>query len=184
MLKQKLVVLDPGHGGWDTGIQTGLISEKEINLSVCMHLRDELVAAGVQVELTREEDGEVTSSKRAELGNRHDVDLFVSWHCDSLSDRTVSGVSLWVAENSLDVVRMMAEFEWIGETICAASKQILLGVFQDHEKVLQGLTRPAVVIKGAFLSNERERQRCLQAEFLKDQAAGAAKGILQVLNAL
>jgi N-acetylmuramoyl-L-alanine amidase len=184
MLKQKLVVLDPGHGGWDVGLRTEDISEKEVTLAVCLELRDRLVEAGVRVEMTRADDRELTASKRAEIGNRTEVDLFLSWHCDALDDSTVSGVSLWVAEHSPELVKQMALFEEIGETICAETDQILLGVFQDHEKVLHGVERPAVVIKGAFLSDVTERQRCMQADFHKRQAVGAAKGILQVLNEL
>jgi N-acetylmuramoyl-L-alanine amidase len=184
MVKQKLVVLDPGHGGWDGGLQVEDHFEKDINLAVCLEVRDRLVEAGVRVEMTRDDDHELPASKRTQMGNRADVDLFVSWHCDALTDSTVSGVSLWVAEENSNREQEMALFEEIGEAICAETEQIMLGVFVDHEKVLHGLERPAVVIKGAFLSHEWERKRCLQDAFRKRQAAGAAKGILQVLKEL
>lgn len=175
------VILDPGHGGADTGFQTEWIDEKEVTLALCFELRNLLREAGVDVRLTRETDIDLTAAERTQLANESEADLYVAWHCDFLTDRGVSGVSLWVHPDRADLTRM-TEFELIGDCICAAADQIFLGVFQEREESLARLVMPALEIRGAFLSNPDERELCTRHEFLRRQAQGAAQGILRVLS--
>ena len=90
-LRGKRIVLDPGHGGVFPGTQgvKGL-TEKEVNLGVGLALRDLLVAAGAEVQMTRETDRDyltlADSSLRSDLAERVRIanafvpDLFVSIH--------------------------------------------------------------------------------------------------------
>ncbi|ASS74459.1 hypothetical protein CIG75_05280 [Tumebacillus algifaecis] len=176
------VVLDPGHGGSESGFTTDTLIEKEINLAVCRRLQTILEGYGVDVLLTRTGDVDVSAVKRAELAAAMEADLFVSWHCDFLTDEEVSGVSLWVNENVDE--HYMIEFELIGDAIVDATKQIMLGVFQDSDKVLSLVEVPAVQIRGAFLSSVLERDCCKNPDFLQAQAQGAARGIIRVLQQL
>ncbi|HEU4965199.1 MAG TPA: N-acetylmuramoyl-L-alanine amidase [Bacilli bacterium] len=175
------VILDPGHGGADTGYQTEWIDEKEVNMALCFELRNLLQAAGVEVLLTRDTDLELSAAERAALANESQAHLYIGWHCDDLSDRGVSGVSLWVHPDRADLTRM-TDFERIGERICDATGQIFLGVFQEREDVLGMIDIPALEIRGAFLSNPNERELCTRQDFLRRQAHGALQGILRVLS--
>ncbi|MFD2169519.1 N-acetylmuramoyl-L-alanine amidase family protein [Tumebacillus lipolyticus] len=176
------VVLDPGHGGSDHGFGTETLVEKDVNLAVCSRLKTILEASGVDVLMTRTADVDVEPIKRAELAHAMEADLFVSWHCDYLEDEVVSGVSLWVGDHVEE--RYMIEFDAIGDAIVEATKQIMLGVFQDHDNVLSLLHVPAVMIRGAFLSNEEDHELCKSPNFLQAQAQGTARGILKVLHRL
>lgn len=84
------VVIDPGHGGEDPG-NPGLhfppgIREKDVTLALAKLVREELVKAGITVELTRANDQRVDFKDRARLCGR-DCDLFLSIHVNSLRPR-------------------------------------------------------------------------------------------------
>ncbi|TCP53807.1 N-acetylmuramoyl-L-alanine amidase [Tumebacillus sp. BK434] len=176
------VVLDPGHGGSESGFTAEGAEEKTINLAVCLRLQALLEAYGVDVLLTRTADTDVSAVRRAELAAAMEADLFVSWHCDYLEDAEVSGVSLWIGETA-DESRMI-DFEALGEAIVDVTGQIMLGVFQDSDKVLSLVQTPALMIRGAFLSSPHELELCKNPDFLQAQAQGAARGILKVLPRL
>lgn len=192
MKKKRLVVLDPRHGGMDSGLRTadGLL-EKEVNLIVCQEIKQRLGDVGVEVMLTRDGDYEVESMSRAALANGRGADLFVSWACDMLDDDKVRGVSLWLHDSFREVkgvrgiseqVTKLIRFERVGERLAGMSGQVMLGVFQEPDDVLSLVDAPAVKIKGAFLSNETERKLCQKDVFLHAQARGAAFGILEMLH--
>ncbi len=90
------VMLDPGHGGVETGSYTGDASEKEINLAVAEKLRDLLRAQGVNVLMTRDSDSYLSAEERVELAKEQKPDLFLSIHCNSFeSDASVNGIETY-----------------------------------------------------------------------------------------
>ncbi len=78
------IAIDPGHGGVDKGkVSVSGAYEKEINLAYSGFLRDRLEEElGVEVVMTRTEDILVPLSRRAEIANAEDADLFISIHCN------------------------------------------------------------------------------------------------------
>lgn len=92
-----LVVIDPGHGGFDPGAGQGDIKEKDIALSIARAIRDRIVAGGgIRVALTRERDRFVTLPERPELARALDADLFISVHADSAENEGARGSSVYV----------------------------------------------------------------------------------------
>jgi len=180
-MNRQLIVLDPACGGRQVGLERGGVCEKDIALAICLHLREQLLEAGVDVVMTREADEEVSALRRIETANMEGVSLYVGWRCDALEDETVHGVSLWVDDRSSELKHMI-DVELIGNELCAESGQLMMGVFQEPDKIMSLLRVPAVQIRGAFLSNQEERARAADADFQKLQAKGAAKGILDVLH--
>ena len=80
----KTIVIDPGHGGKDSGALGKKAQEKDIVLSVAKLLRDELKKAGFNVKLTRDKDVFIELGQRANLANQWDGDLFISLHCNAV----------------------------------------------------------------------------------------------------
>jgi N-acetylmuramoyl-L-alanine amidase len=93
---KRVVVIDPGHGGIDSGASgvNGLL-EKDLVLAEGLLLAKELRARGVTVFLTREKDGYVPLRDRVGFARAHKADLFISLHADSHSDDSVSGLSIY-----------------------------------------------------------------------------------------
>lgn len=78
-----VIVLDPGHGGDDTGAQKNGTVEKDVVLAFSLKLRDKLNATGrYKVLMTRDTDVFVELNKRREFAEHHLASLFVAVHAD------------------------------------------------------------------------------------------------------
>ncbi|EAU61970.1 N-acetylmuramoyl-L-alanine amidase family protein, partial [Stigmatella aurantiaca] len=102
-LKVRRVVIDPGHGGHDTGaIGHEHTREKDITLAISLKLAAELRERGLEVLLTREEDRYVRLEDRAAFANEARGDLFISIHCNSATNRKLRGVETYTLNLSSD----------------------------------------------------------------------------------
>ncbi|HKC60538.1 MAG TPA: N-acetylmuramoyl-L-alanine amidase [Myxococcales bacterium] len=102
-LKMRRVVIDPGHGGRDTGaIGPHGVREKDVALSIARDLAQRLRALGFGVILTRQDDSYVSLDERTRIANQARADLLVSIHCNAARRRTLSGVETWTLNVSSD----------------------------------------------------------------------------------
>ena len=87
-----VVVVDAGHGGVDPGaIGSDGSPEKDIVLSVARRLRNLLVKSGrYTVVMTRNRDMYISLEQRVRTSRRHDADLFISLHADSVADESLA----------------------------------------------------------------------------------------------
>ncbi|HEX3129720.1 MAG TPA: N-acetylmuramoyl-L-alanine amidase [Thermoanaerobaculia bacterium] len=80
----RTVVIDPGHGGTETGaIGPSGVQEKELTLALARDLADSLSRLGLRVVLTRTEDTNVPLDTRTPIANQNKGDLFISIHLNS-----------------------------------------------------------------------------------------------------
>lgn len=93
----RLVVIDPGHGGKDPGcIGAGNIFEKNIALAAAWDFRHALERGGYDVLMTRSTDVFLPLQTRVEIAERHRATLFVSMHANSVApDARVRGASVF-----------------------------------------------------------------------------------------
>lgn len=97
--RPRLVVLDPGHGGQDPGaISASGRYEKDVTLAIARAVAARLRQTHrYRVLLTRDGDRFIRLGDRVELARRHEADLFLSIHADSLAaDRATRGASVYV----------------------------------------------------------------------------------------
>lgn len=87
---KKIIVLDPGHGGKDSGALGSLSKEKDVALQICLALgkRLEQELPGTKVIFTRTTDVYPNLYERPALANKHHADLFVSVHLNSAGTTT------------------------------------------------------------------------------------------------
>jgi len=94
------IVIDPGHGGFDSGAvnkRMGL-SEKDFTLPISLALKQvigERSNGAIEVFLTRTDDYYVTLSDRVVTANQYDADLFISIHCNANEDAKASGFEVY-----------------------------------------------------------------------------------------
>lgn len=105
--KKFLVVIDPGHGGPDTGAaykENGFtLSEKTLTLLIARDLARELVIRGHNVLLTRNDDREVLLSDRTALANKVKADAFISIHLNSSQEKLrYGGVETFILNHATD----------------------------------------------------------------------------------
>jgi N-acetylmuramoyl-L-alanine amidase len=103
---QKLVVLDPGHGGANTGAASvdSRVYEKRITLALATCVRDRLRERGVAVVLTRADDRYLSLRERVRLANQLGADLLVSIHGNATEDHAQRGYETFVlTPEALDI---------------------------------------------------------------------------------
>jgi len=91
----KRIVIDPGHGGHDTGtISSGGMREKDLVLDVARRLKAYIKNnyPDVEVIMTRESDRFVALEERTAIANSKRADLFISIHANASPSRVASGV--------------------------------------------------------------------------------------------
>ncbi len=99
--RKPLIVIDPGHGGYDPGAigNTGT-KEKTVTLKAAQELQKQLLASGrYQVLLTRTKDVYVGLDERVRRTRVRDADLFISLHADSLESSSTRGASVYTLAN-------------------------------------------------------------------------------------
>jgi N-acetylmuramoyl-L-alanine amidase len=94
-LTVKKVVLDPGHGGNDSGARAQGVWEKEITLEIARDLRGLLKRAQYDVAMTRDTDAFVSLRQRAQIANVERADLFVSIHVNSVPSQECHAVETY-----------------------------------------------------------------------------------------
>ncbi len=99
------IVLDPGHGGRDTGaVGPDGLKEKDVTLDVAHRAASILGGQGIQVVLTRDDDHFVSLEERTARANAFSADLFVSIHCNASEIKTRRGVEAYVLDTSRDEI--------------------------------------------------------------------------------
>ena len=98
---KKIIVIDPGHGGIDSGTNgvNGLM-EKDLVLAEGLRLARVLRARGYSVHMTRDSDVFIPLPGRVAISRAAHADLFISLHADSNPDSSVSGLSVYTLSNS------------------------------------------------------------------------------------
>jgi N-acetylmuramoyl-L-alanine amidase len=96
-LKISRIVIDPGHGGHDTGtIGPGGLCEKDLVLDVAVRLKKLIeTRLGSEVVLTRTDDTFIPLEERTAIANEKDADLFVSIHANASRDPSARGIETY-----------------------------------------------------------------------------------------
>jgi N-acetylmuramoyl-L-alanine amidase len=98
---KKIVVIDAGHGGKDSGAIGKNLMEKDVNLAAARALRDALERTGrYTVIMTRDTDSFVDLPARVRIARTANADLFISLHSDSGGNGSTSGASIYTLSDS------------------------------------------------------------------------------------
>lgn len=113
-----VIVIDPGHGGKDTGSPGSYSFEKDINLAIALKTADYIRKniTNVNVILTRDDDSFPDLIERPKIANRNNADLFISIHSNGVKSKSVYGAETYVmglAENDENLEVAMKENEVI-----------------------------------------------------------------------
>lgn len=187
-LKGKIIALDAGHGGSDTGAigPTG-VTEKGVTLRVAKALQKLLQAEGATVLMTRTTDTEVSPKKanasdveelqaRCDVGNDGNADIFISMHMDSFTNSTPSGTTGYYYTKGSKAGQRLAQY--LSEGVVTALGTGNRGTKSCNFYVVKHTDMPATLVEMAFISNDKE-------EKLMNSEAGinrAAEGLLNGLR--
>ena len=96
------VVIDPGHGGYDPGARSGDLTESVLVLDIAERLEIQLLAAGIEVVMTRRDDAYVPLRARTELANQVQADVFLSIHANASDDPALRGIETYHLDFATD----------------------------------------------------------------------------------
>ncbi len=177
-----IVVIDPGHGGFDGGATGRLTNVKEdmLNLSVSKKLKNMFENNGYTVIMTREDENAVGRTKDDDMQKRREIidtsgaDLVISVHMNKFSDTTCTGPVVFYHEDSEEGEKLAKAIQ---EEMVAALKPDRPRVHKPETYyILRSGTCPCVLVECGFISNEREEQLLQTDEYQNLCAAAIFKG--------
>jgi N-acetylmuramoyl-L-alanine amidase len=196
----RLVILDPGHGGEDTGARGGRgVEEKRVVLDVCRRVRAILANAGVRVYMTRDTDRFVELTERTRKAKFWGADVFVSVHLNSAGNAEAAGTETYALAaagyystgggqkegndpgGKNDAANAVLAYH-LQKGLVAKVASTDRGVRRSRFLVLREATCPAALVECCFVSNKAEEEKLLTEEYRDKLAAGIARGILNYLN--
>lgn len=188
IVHKELIVIDPGHGGSDTGTQSiskPRYKEKSFNLVTAKLVRTYLTQLGYRVEMTREKDKFISLEKRSQFANEKKPSLFVSIHYNSAPSAKAQGVEIfhfqdWQNKQRSNASKKLAQV--VLKSILKQTNADSRGVKNGNYAVIRETKMPAILVEGGFLSNEDELKKLKDPAYLKKMAWGIAKGISNYLN--
>jgi len=143
--KNKIIVIDPGHGGEDPGAVGKLrTQEKKVVLEISRKLKDILnKKGGYRAFLTRNGDYYVPFKKRMKIAREYGADLFLSVHADAFKRRSARGSSVYCLSlrgASSEAGKLLARNENLADIIGGSSNgensdesdPIILNMFQTN----------------------------------------------------
>lgn len=178
----RVIVIDPGHGGMDGGCGFDNVLEKDINREIAWAVRRRLLDMGYKVELARKGDDFVDKADRVEAANKQNALLYVSIHQNSCEVDSVSGIETWYDENNTSGDSRRLALLIQQETVKATGAVSRELVSDSELCVLNKSEMPSCLIETGFLSNRKEREKLCSQEYREQVAEGIAKGIDLYLN--
>lgn len=166
----KVIVIDPGHGGIDGGAKSenGVI-EKDINLSISLKTKAALESKGYKVIMTRSEDvGLYTEGKKVrekkieDLGNRVKIkkenkcDAFISIHQNMFPQKNCKGAQVWSANNEPSQKLGKIIQQKFKEEVDQNNKREAKVAKKEYKILNDGYEGASVIVECGFLSNPEE----------------------------
>lgn len=175
----KRIIIDPGHGGSDSGAGGYGLQEKNLNLDIALHLRSKL-ANYADISMTRTSDTFVSLSDRAAFANKAAADFFISIHINAGGG---SGFE------SYTYINASAENEHLREIIhqevaafYKANGFIDRGMKRANFAVLRETHMPSVLLENLFIDSQADAQKLKDSVFRENIAAVIANGVIKALN--
>jgi N-acetylmuramoyl-L-alanine amidase len=173
------ILLDPGHGGKESGASgpTGYL-EKDVNLVVSKLLRAELVKRGATVVLTREDDKDLSLAERQAIISQEEPAIALSIHHNSLPDdgdaqKTKGFSAFWYHPQAHDLSVFLHNY------IVKKLNRPSYGVLWDNLALTRPAAAPSVLLELGFMSNPDEFEWIVNPEEQKKMAKTLAEGITE-----
>ncbi len=188
ILKNKIICIDPGHGGADIGAIGTLngekIYEKDINMAIAKPLRDLLKAAGAKVIMTHETDKDVYApyaddakelQARCDIANKAGADAFISIHIDSFANTAIDGTTVYYhPKNAKDLLLAQRIHYAIINNLAIPDR----GVRANDLYVNVHTKMPSVLVEMGFISNTHRLKMLTSSWGAKSIANSLYEGLL------
>jgi N-acetylmuramoyl-L-alanine amidase len=169
----KRVVLDPGHGGSDSGAVYGNVSEAELVWDLATRLEGRLTALGVTTVLTRGPGNGATDAQRATLANDVGADVVLSLHVDGVSSPRPHGLASYyygASESSSTIGERLADL--VQRELVARTGLLDARIHGKTWAILRLTRMPTVRVELGYLSSPIDRPMLIDPRFRDTVAEG------------
>lgn len=174
-----VVVIDPGHGGKDSGaVGIGGVQEKNVILPIGKRIAEVLERNGIQVIMTRDSDYFVTLPGRITIAQRAKADVFVSIHANSAGANRpeVNGLETYYYDNGLTLARIV--HNKILQNLNIRDRNVRKARFY----VLRKNSMPSILVETGFVTGRQDVANLNSPAYQNKMADAIAQGILQYLR--
>jgi N-acetylmuramoyl-L-alanine amidase len=176
---KKVILIDPGHGGYDGGAEgKSGIKEKDVNLSISLKLKENLQKEGYEVKMIREEDkalldpGKRQGTKKAQdIANRckikqeSNADLFISIHQNHFPQGKYYGAQVWYSKNKQSHMLGKIVQDNLKKDLNHSNKRVEKPAKDSYKILSCEDSKPSILVECGFLSNPEEEQRILNSDY-------------------
>lgn len=179
-VKDRIIVIDPGHGGKDPGATSQSAVEKAIVLKVANIVKQKLQADGAKVVMTRTGDTYPTLQDRVSITKSNFGEVFVSIHVNAASSSSAKGTETYYNISSGDMYKEdIALATFINKQIVANAKMNDRGVREGDFHVIREMIIPSVLVELGFITNSEDRAKLVNDQYVQIFADSIYKGIVQ-----
>lgn len=180
------IVIDPGHGGRETGaVSPHGHYEKDANLKISLCIRDELVALGFRVVMTREDDRALSLSDRPKIAHECGADAFVSIHHNAPAySSNPAGIRYHAVYAWNDIGKALARS--VNSAMAGALKGELAdsGVVHANFVVTRNPEIPSCLVEVDFITSPAGEEASWSAPRRRKAAKAIAEGIASWASSL
>lgn len=181
------IVIDAGHGGEDFGChsQSGTkLHEKHLTLTLANMVERYLNYQGYTIVMTRTDDTFIPLKKRSQIANDDKVDLFVSVHFNSASNKKAEGIEVFYYKTEQSSKRSERSKEiatLVLDQLIVHTQAKSRGVKHGNFSVIRETKMPAILVEAGFLTNEAEMEKIRNTSYMQNLAQAIAKGVHEYL---
>jgi N-acetylmuramoyl-L-alanine amidase len=194
-----LVVIDPGHGGIDSGAICAGVLEKDLTLDLAQRVQRIARSRGCEALLTRDRDEYRSLASRADFANHQRDCVFVSIHFDEGRIGLSTGVETYYAARQYD--RSIPFISWVPflrraaadspnlfsqslagfvqEALVSRTQAVNRGTRAEQFYVIANVRHPAVLVEGGFLTNPDDITKLGSEEYREKMATAICEGVLR-----
>lgn len=178
-LSETTIVLDPGHGGNDSGaLSTKNKMEKTYTLQVAQRTAKKLKEQGANVIMTRDTDKTVSLFSRPNFSTNNNANLFVSFHFDSSpEDNTASGITSYYYHNGLSL-KLATDINQQMSNIPIDNRGIQFGDFL----VIRDVKVPSVLLEMGYINDNDDFKHIESPQYQATIAQDVTEGIEKYIN--
>ena len=168
----KVIYLDAGHGGVDSGSVSNTFLEKDMNLILVQELEKILVSRGAVVYLTRDGDYDLANStlnrkrndlyNRVKLINNSGCDLYISMHLNASPSSRWNGIQIFYSS-------VLKENKILGEIVTNTLKSNMKNVrdlkLENGYYMYSKIKVPGILVEAGFISNPNDNYKIRQKEY-------------------
>ena len=178
-VKNRIIIIDPGHGGKDPGAVNSGSSEKAIVLKVSNLVKQKLVAAGAKVYMTRTGDTYPELSERVAYTKANYGEVFVSIHVNSATSSSAQGTETYYNISTGDMYEEDKKLAtYINNEIVTNANMKNRGVKEGPFYVIRNMIIPSVLVELGFISNSEDRAKLINDKYVEIFAQSIYNGIV------